>query len=84
MPVCPFQTEAIPAQQLLRLDPRSSCRTIQPASAGGFSISSQAGDVSCWRHKADMAAGAADVRFQEQGGLSAAAIARLACQLRSR
>jgi hypothetical protein len=34
-------------------------------------------------HKADMAAGAADVRFQEQGGLGAAAIARLACQLRS-
>jgi hypothetical protein len=35
-------------------------------------------------HKADMAAGAADVRFQEQGGLGAAAIARLAYQLRSR
>src|SRR6266850_222157 len=78
MPVCPFQTEAIPAPQLLRLDPRSSCRTVQPAPVGGFSISSQAGDVSCWRHKADMAAGAADVRFQEQGGLGAAAIARLA------
>jgi hypothetical protein len=36
MPACPFQAEAIPAPQLLQLDPRSSCRIIQAATVGGL------------------------------------------------